>query len=265
MLLVDSRAGSAEFHPIFRSLGMDAQLTTMPFGDVSFIGIGPDHEPVTVGVEIKKIDDALACLISGRLAGHQLPGLIKSYDHIYLMIVGEYRSRSSDGIMEQRREGKGGGGGMYWTESGGGQRRWMWRDFESWLLTMSIMGGMRLIKVATVVEGAQYLKVLYNWYQRGDHKSHLVLYSGKELYSDSALMIKPPLSRRVAAELPGIGLNRSADVAKVFKTVMEMVEASEERWMELEVDGGKRLGVRGSKVYKALRGYTNGHANGNGK
>lgn len=262
MLQVDSRAGSAEFYPIFRGLGLEVELTMMPFGDVAFIGVGPDHEPVTVGVEIKKIDDALACLVSGRLAGHQLPGLIKSYDHVYLMLVGEYRARLRDGIMEQRRDGR--GGGSYWAESGGGQHKWLWRDFESWTLTMAIMGGMRIVKEPTVESAAQYLKVLYNWYQRGDHKSHLVVYSGKELYSDQALLVKPSLVRRVAAEFPHIGVARSADVALKFKTVLEMAEAPEQRWMDLVVDGGKRLGERGVKVWKAIRGYTNGNGNGNG-
>jgi ERCC4-type nuclease len=263
MLMVDNRAGSADFYPLLRALGMDAQLTTMPYGDVAFVGVGPDKEPVTVGAEIKSIDDCLACIISGRFAGHQLLGLIPSFDHIYLMVIGEYRARARDGVMEQLKVGR--NGGMYWAESGGGQRRWMWRDFESWLLSMSIMGGLRVIKVDTVEDGAAYLKVLYNWYQRDEHKSHLVLYSGKEIYSDSALLVRPSLVRRVAAELPWIGVARSADVARVFKTVLEMAEAGEERWSEMIVDGGKRLGERGLKIWKAIRGYANGNGKGGSK
>jgi hypothetical protein len=80
------------------------------------------------------------------------------------------------------------------------------------------------------------------------------MYSTKELYSDSALLVKPPLVRRVAAELPQIGLTRSADVARRFKTVLEMAKAGEKEWRDLVVDGGKRLGARGLTVYNAIRG-----------
>lgn len=254
MILVDSRAGSSDFYPVLKSLGLDTTLTMMPFGDVAWVGVGPDQMPVNVGVEIKKLDDALACLTSGRMAAHQLPGMIKSYDHVYFLLIGEYRARVRDGVMEQRRSHRD-GRGEYWCESGGGQRRWMWRDFESWLLSMTIMGGMRLIKEPTVESAAQYLKVLYNWYQKDEHKSHLAMYTSKDLYSDSALLVKPPLVRRIAAELPQIGLSRSADVARVFKTVYDLAEAREDQWMDLTVDGGKRLGVRGSAVYNAIRGH----------
>ncbi len=263
MLLVDNRAGSSDFYPVLKSLGLDTQLTTMPFGDVAWVGVGPDQMPVNVGVEIKKIDDALACLTSGRLAAVQLPGMIKSYDHLYFLLVGEYRARARDGVMEQRREHRD-GRGAYWCESGGGQRRWLWRDFEAWLLSMTIMSGMRLIKEPTLESAAQYLKVLYNWYQKDEHKSHLAMYTSKDLYGDTALLVKPPLVRRIAAELPGVGLTRSADVARQFKTVLEMAEASEDQWCDLTVDGGKRLGVRGSTVYRAIRGHVGKGGNGNG-
>src|SRR5579872_5890163 len=191
MLLVDKRAGSSEFYPLLQSLGLDAQLTMMPFGDVAWVGVGPNQCPVNVGIEIKKIDDALACLISGRMAANQIPGMIKSYDHIYFLLIGEYRARARDGVMEQQRKDK--FGREYWVESGGGQWRWLWRDFEAWLMSMTIMSGMRLIKEPTVESAARYIKVLYNWYQKDEHKSHLAMYTSKDLYADTALLTKPPL------------------------------------------------------------------------
>jgi len=47
------------------------------------------------------------------------------------------------------------------------------------------------------------------------------------------LLYKPSLARRVAAELPGIGIGKSGAVADHFKTVRKMVEADEQEWTEV--------------------------------
>ena len=252
MIQVDSRAGSKDIAPILRALGIEVDLTMLNFGDLSWLGYGQNQSPISCGVELKSLSDILACVVSGRFSGHQLPGMLKSFDHVWLLVYGECRSRR-DGILEQRKTNA--NGSSYWVEAGGGQRRWHARDLENWFMTCQVLGGVRLVRVATMQDAAQWVKTAWNWYQKDDHKSHLAMFS-KDIFADSALLVKPPLVRRVAAELPSIGLSRSADVARQFKTVLEMAEASEERWMNLTVDDGKRLGVRGSTVYNAIRGHT---------
>jgi excinuclease UvrABC nuclease subunit len=68
--------------------------------------------------------------------------------------------------------------------------------------------------------------------------------------------MKPTLARRVAAQLPGVGEVRSAEVARVFGTLESMVEASPKDWAT-KVDGiGK---TTAGKIYSAIHGQ-----NGNG-
>jgi ERCC4-type nuclease len=252
MISVDDRAGSIDLVPLLRALQVQVEVTRMDYADAMWIGNGIDGMPVTVGVELKSVSDVIACITSGRFAGHQLPGLIASYNDIYLLVYGECRRREQDGVLEERRQNHK-THGWYWTEVGGGQRKWLWRELEAWFLSMAVFGGLRVIRAATIEDAAQWVKVAHNWYMRDDHKSHQALSQAKELHTDHALLVKPPLVRRVAAQLPGVGLSRSAAVAQRFKTVVEMANAPEDAWTELQCDD-KRLGTRGRTIFRALRG-----------
>ena len=248
MIQIDDRAGSQDIAPILRKLGVEVELCRMPFGDIAWTGVAQNQCPVSVGVELKSWPDVLACIQSGRFAGHQLPGLIKSYDHVWLLVFGELQIRSDGALMELRH-------GRYWAPIGGGRRLWLWREVEGWLLSMQLMGGMRVQRELDLERAALWTKTAYNWYQRSEHKSHQVVYSSKEIYADTAMLIRPSLARRVAKELPQVGLKRSKECAERFKTVYDMAMASEQDWAGLLVDGGKRLGSRGKQVYRAIRGY----------
>lgn len=256
MISVDNRAGSEKLFPLLKGLGVEVELTRLSFGDVAWLGHGQDGLPVNVGVECKSLDDILACIIGGRYAGHQLPGMLKCYDHLYLLIEGEWRCRAADGVLEQRKQGR--GGGWYWAESGGGQRQWMWRDVESWLMSIAILASVRIVKANTYEDVARWLKVAYGWYQKEDHKSVGVLYGGKKLFVDKALLIKPSLVRMVAKELPGIRDIRSEAVAARFSSVESMVNASEQEWASID---GIGRGIA-KTVYKAIHNSNNGNGNG---
>lgn len=254
MIQIDSRAGSSQLAPILRSMGVEVDLTQMAFGDAAFTGWGANGAPVSVGIEVKSIEDIIACIQSGRFAGHQLPGLLASYDHVWLLIVSDYRARARDGVLEYRKEGR--GGGQYWSESCGRQRTILWRDVESWLMTCQIMGGIRVHRVSDYREAAMWIKTTSSWFSKESHKSHRVIYGTKSLFPDTALLVKPTLARRMAAQLPGVAEIRSAAVAARFKTLNAMVNASEKDWRT--VDG---LGAgTAKKVFNAIHGL-----NGTGK
>ena len=251
MISVDNRAGSAQMAPLLQGLGMQVELTQMSFGDVAWIGMGVDGAPASVGVEMKSLHDCIACIQSGRFAGHQLPGLIQSYDHIWLLVEGVWRARPRDGVLEYwHTDHK---GRKFWDAAGGGNRKWMWRDFQGWLMSMSVLGGLRVQQCQDWPDGAAWIKMAYNWFQRPEHKSTQVVYSGKQLYSDQALLVKPSLARRIAKELPKIGITKSAAVADRFRTVEEMVNASVQDWQSI---GGVGKGIAES-VYAAIHGYDN--------
>lgn len=259
---VDTRAGSGPLIPRLRNLGMEVDACRLDFGDIAWIGNAQDGMPVSVGVECKSLSDLLSSLTSGRWSGHQLIGMLNSYDHCWLLLEGEWKARFRDGVLIHKRSNH--SGGEYWAEAGGGQRVWMARDLESWLLTQQIMANIRVQRVRDWDEGCYWIRTVYNWYQKDFHQSHRTMYEGKHLFMDQALLSKPTLARRVAAQLPGVGDVRSASVAKAMHTLADMVAASPEEWAGIEISerrgGSKRLGMTvANKIYKAI------HQNGNGE
>lgn len=225
MLLVDPRAGSADYAPRLRDLGATVELVQMDAGDVAFYGSG--H---AVGIELKKLGDLLNCITTGRFSGHQLPGLARDYTEAWLVVEGLWRP-AADGVLETWQRGG-------WMPVKIGKRRWMWRELDAFLNTIEIKGGVRVKRTTSEDETARVVYGLYQWWQTADsHRSHLAL---NRAGRDQAIFIKPTFARRVAAELPGVGFERSAAVAEAFPTVRAMIEADEQAWMR--VDGiGKKL------------------------
>lgn len=85
-LLIDSRAGSNKLYEKFDP--SEAELTTLEFGDIAFLGEGPDNSPWYIGIEHKKLDDVVACIKSGRFTGTQLPGMMRIFDLCFLLVEG---------------------------------------------------------------------------------------------------------------------------------------------------------------------------------
>lgn len=230
MIIVDDRAGSNRFPALLRPLGLKVVLGRLEYGDFSWLGEGPGGAPVTIGVEHKRLDDLLQSITTGRFAGHQLPGLLQSYDHTYLIIEGLWRPCPTSGLLQVRA-------GRDWVDQGRGARRWMYRDIEHWIMTMELKGGVIVRRTSTSDETARLLHALYGWWSKGwdDHRSHLVLSQAHAINRshDPALLSKPSLVRRVANELPGIGWDRSAAVASHFPTVLDMVLATPKDWAKV--------------------------------
>lgn len=242
-LQLDDRTGSGDLFPLLRSLGVPCILTRLNYGDAAFIGNGPDGCPMPIGVEIKTISDILKCIGDGRFAGHQLPGLVSEYDYYWLVTEGVYRADPDTGILQHYSRGG-------WKESTIGSRRYMYRELEQWLLTMSIRGGVRVHRTSSRNETASFLRHLYSWWTAkdwSDHRSHLVAHSS--FTPDTALLVRPSLSRMVAKELPGIGWERAEAVAKAFPTVVEMAVAEVDDWEHIPGIGKKTA----EKVVRAIR------------
>jgi hypothetical protein len=256
MITIDNRAGSAQLAPLLRQRGYPVELGRTEFGDASWIGAGPDGAPVSTGVEIKGLSDLMACVTDARFAGHQLPGLLQSYDQVWLLVVGIFRARARDGVLEyQVSRGRSEG---YWKDASHGRRRSMlWHDLAMYLFTMQLKAGIRVAIVDDYQQAAQWIGCAYTWWARGweDHSSHLQMHDSMrgELF-DRALLTRPSLLRCVSAQLPGIGKDRSAAVASKFKSVRDMANADEREWSEIPGIGK----VVAHKVWTALRGGSNG-------
>ncbi len=241
MIMIDDRTGSVELLPLFPA-GIDVEVTRLVYGDISFLGNGPDG-PVSIGIERKGILDLLSSMATGRLAGHQLIGLNSSYEYVYLIVEGLWRFNPSSGLLEMRKGGD-------WGAACLGQRRFMAREVVGFLNTLIVKAGVMILYTGGRNETVQVICALYHWWndkQFDAHTSHLALH---RKHAETVELTKPTLVRRIAAELPGIGWGKSRAVNAHFDTVHEMVMATERDW--LAVPGiGKVLAKR---IVAALRG-----------
>ncbi len=218
MILVDPRAGSIDYVPLLRGLGAPVDVCQLEYGDCAFYGSG--H---AVAIELKKFDDMLTCVTTGRFAGHQLPGMASQYDEVYLIVEGLWRPNPEDGTLEQWRG--------QWRPAGQGKRRWQYRDFDAFLNTMEVKGGVRVKRTTNPDETARTIYGLYAWWMDYDgHRSHLAL---NRAGRDVAVFVRPTFVRRVAAELSGIGYEKSGMIAGKFSTVRAMMNATEKDWRTL--------------------------------
>lgn len=236
MILIDSRIGSKDLIDYLPS--NETTLLTLEYADAAFLGDGEGGKPIPVGIEIKTVPDALQCITNGRFAGHQLPGLLRDYKWIYLLIEGRYR-KGKTGILEMPQ-------GRGWKPITLGSRAYRWRDFESWLTTMETMGGVHVRRSFNRAETAEMIQGLHDWWTRkefSEHRAHLVPDTSKL----PVLATKVSLLRRIANELPGIGWKKSKLVEEEFSSVRDMLDAPPERWLELK-------GIGKGIVEKVMKG-----------
>ena len=238
MIFIDDRQGSKEL----ADLVTDGILTHLKYGDAMFVGSGPDGD-VDIGVERKTIGDLINSITTGRLSGHQLPGLLSHYYKVYLIVEGIHRAHPGDGELEVHV-------GSRWRNLDRGGRVFSYDAMWGYLSTLEVMTGVIVRSTDSIRATASMIESIYKWWQKEwkSHKGHLQMHKGG---IPTAIMKpgKPSLIRRIAAELPAIGWGRSLEVEKRFGSVEEMVNAGEEEWTEIEGIGK----VTAHQVWESLR------------
>lgn len=207
-----------------------------PFGDIAWVGNGPDSKPLQVGVEYKQIEDVLACIDDGRFGGHQAIGMVKHFDRRYLLVEGRIRTDRNTGILQKQK-------GDRWQDISKGGKGIMYRDLEHWYGTMEEQGQFRVKDTYDPYESARWVVAKHSWWTAKEWDDHTGL---KQFYVPPPPTVgleRPSLIRRIAKELYKIGWEKSLAVETRFKSVREMVNANEQTWKE--VDGiGKELARR---------------------
>ena len=145
---VDTRAGSERLIPYLQALGALVVPGILPSGDVEILGNGPEGVPTLVGVEMKTIEDAVACMRNGRYAD-QARGMAEYYDVRWLCVEGEMDTVDG-GFIRVRR-------GVKWFELPGKVR---YQELAGWLLTMSQVSGALLYRTRDKEESARWLRSL---------------------------------------------------------------------------------------------------------
>jgi len=241
MLLVDYRAGSKELVQPLSALGLPVEETTLDFGDIAFQGKGTLGVTVDVGIEFKKFAEFLQSIRSGRLVGHQLAGMLVTYDFRWLLIEGEYRVDKATGLLlteqyvpkKRRKE---------WLPA---RPNMTASELNKQLITLQLCGG--LTGVYFTSKNSDSLRVigdLYHWFCDRDmdaHTSHLTVYQPASLVPTSEFC-------KIVRGIEGVGRRASLAAEKKFKTVRRAMRASIQEWAELTTldDKGntRRLGEK---------------------
>lgn len=266
MIYIDSRVGSRELYGTFEQ-GLQTQLAKLAFGDLYFIGKGPEEMPILIGFERKKIRDLVNCMISGRFAGYQLPGLMNSYDTTYLIVEGPWRRNTVTGALEVPN-------GNGWYELKLGKRTFQVRDVIKYLNTLLINCNLKSIKLIYLPtfndkETVNVVTDIYKWWtckDFEDHRSHLSYFrpgvsanhtanilTGYDPFSDLIEQESRLVPVKRAAEAIGytigVGSKKALSVAGHFKSVYEMINASLEEWLTIKGIGK----ILAKRMYEEIR------------
>lgn len=244
MILLDRRIGSKELLPLFKPYGIEVELTELEFGDLCWSGNGPDNG-VLVGVERKTIHDLISSMRSRRLSGHQLPGLLRTYDYVYLLVEGITRCGDKGELLTYYKRG--------FIPVRSGSRPILYREVEHYFETLTHICGVTVVSTANDEQTVLWSVSAYKWWndKRWDqHHAHKEIYApppkqkGGRVFGRSKIGIV----EKVAAQIVGID-RRAFDVGKKFKTVRDMVNASEKDWEKVKGIGK----VLAGKIYRQLR------------
>lgn len=255
-LLIDRRIGSADLAPVFQSKyggsNMNIDLVDLTAGDFVFPGNGPDGSTVTVGVERKKLSDAVQSMREGRLNAQVIAMQEQRYNPIYVIIEGQWDA-DADGYIREFKYGR-------WRQFKLGRSPILYSELERFLTTLEVCAGVKLRRTLDADETATVLYNMLVWWAKpwDGHTSHLGLQktAGQQL-------VRPTLLRRVAAEMPGIGDGKSRAVALHFSRVssehacdcvqcrLALASAAPSEWAKIEGIGM----TMATRIWRGLRGH----------
>lgn len=213
MLLVDRRVGSKELLAPLRHAGLEAELVELEFADVAFSGKGAAGVSLDIGVELKTLNDIVGSLRSGRLAGHQLPGLRSKFDHAWLCVEGLWRTNDAGMVVTYQGKSRG------WVPLHGKMRA---SELEKQVLTLELCGGLHVRYTNSRADTVRFIHNLYRWFtdQRMDqHTSHLAVHQQPTLVPISEF-------RQAVCRFPGIGVKASKAVADHFGNSLRLAASA---------------------------------------
>lgn len=190
---IDRRDGSRQYLDLLQDRGIPALMSTLQYGDVSFVGNGPKGK-VKVGVEVKTTTDFRDSFDSKRLVS-QLAGMLPMYDHTLLLVVGP--------------DVHPGHAFTFWFQA-----------------------GVLLHHATDEQAAADWLAALWRWWQKpwSKHSSLKGLELPRQGKDESLIPVDPSLTRMWAACLPGIGWELSGRIAKRFNAPVDLVAVPTSKW-----------------------------------
>jgi ERCC4-type nuclease len=284
MILVDPRSGSGELFGLFQPFDvqvfmasedtpfsafsmMDSEkpIVQLPFGDFCFWGNGPEGTTL-IGIERKALSDFIQSMRTKRLSGHQLPGLLKLYGSVSIVLEGVWRVGNS-GCIETRqwdRQRK----KYEWSTLYLGNNPILFEEMDHHLATLQ---NKRHVVVAYTGDSKQtvaWIVSRYHWWNKklwDQHRSDEAIYTDYTPINGAGKKVSfhfrtvPDVEKMVAQ----IGVDHMAmDLAKAFPTMEKLVQASVEDIAKVAVGQRGKKGARtvmfgearAQKIYNRLRG-----------
>jgi ERCC4-type nuclease len=221
-ITVDDRAGaqhsgSFDFPRQLKRQGVRTEVKRLPFGDFAMTGHGPAGQ-VRIGVERKTVEEVIDGLFDHRFVRDQLPGFIAAFDVRVLVIEGRAWLDPQSGLLMV--------GGR---EAGRTRQRHLWANYLKFRHSLAFKARLTIVPTGTKFETVALLASLAEWYEKrwSDHKS---VYVVDENDPDYAILDERTFKRQLAAQLPGVGWERSRAVSKAFRSVAAMMNATEAEW-----------------------------------
>jgi ERCC4-type nuclease len=244
VLIVDGAVGSKDLVLPLQRLGIPARRGHLDYGDLAFQGRGVAGREVFIGIELKKVADLVNSLETGRLVGHQLPGLLKTYDYTWIVIEGTWRHDAEGRIIGFAGQG-------HWRVL---STRISADALEKRLLSLQLCAGGAAESTRRPVvrfvdarrDTLRFVAALYRWWtdQALDaHKSALQVYR-----APAALTLSP--FAEVVRGLPHVGVKKALELDRYFggDFARAFGRATREDWQA--VLGEKR----GAAVYALVSG-----------
>ena len=235
---VDDRVGSYDLAPLLKRRGLPVELTRLDYGDVCWIGNGPEG-PVSVGVELKTVGDLLSCIVSQRFTAHQLPGLQDCYSVRYLVVEGIWKPGATGELLL----GKGGG---FWHTVSWGCKKWAYREVAHWLSSVEQQGGMCLWDTDDREETAAYIHSIYTWWAKAwtEHKTVRSAHQELKPYPtcNRLALVRPKTPSRLGRMYAQVfGWETGAAVEQKFPRLSDAVAADDATWLKVPGVGKEML------------------------
>lgn len=245
MLTVDDRIGSREFLRPLKLAGVPTRLKRLTFADFAFTGHGP-HGLLRVGVERKTFDEILGAVTDSRFTGYQVPGLLDTYDHVWLLVEGAVKPDGAGIVLKGwPLTSKRGNEVVVFREAGFGATRHLYENVTKFQLTLQAKARLFRWPTGSAQESTLWLAALYRWYQK-PWAAHKSAYTIDETKPEEAILERRGLKRRLAAQLPQVQWVRSRKVDRYFPTILAMMTADVRQWQ-------RALGIqKGTKVAREI-------------
>ena len=240
---------------LIKTLGDQAIPIPHLWTDCTFGGVGDDEKELLIAVERKKIGDIAQCINDGRFLFQVQVCKEMGADVMALIVEGEYRRNPEDGLLDVPVW-------MASPETGKQSRNWVpvkptmeYNRFDQYLTELDYLAGIIVKRSADVKETAAIIMALYDNFQTPPSK-HESLHQIFSPPPNTVELFRPTLIRRMAKELPGVGWEKSREIADYFGSVIRMATAKEEEWLKVPGIGKKTA----RKVVHEMR--SGGHNNG---